>query len=152
MPTPLGRLEGFARATGAVIRWGGTRAYYEPRVDTIWLPPTTWFDRPEHYMSAMLHELTHWTGHHTRLGRNLSFRDGDEAHAFEEVIAELGAAFLGGDLALWPQLPVEHATYLRCWLEQSKLDEGVITRAAPFARRATRYLLALGGGPERAAP
>ena len=80
--------------SAATIRHGGARAFYQPGTDEIHLPPGQYFPRADRYYATALHELTHWTSHARRCNRQLGQRFGDDAYAAEELIAEMGAAFL----------------------------------------------------------
>ncbi len=80
--------------SGARFRQGGARAFYQPATDEIHLPPPSAFPSAGGYYNVALHELTHWTGHPSRCHRDLAGRFGDAAYAAEELIAELGAAYL----------------------------------------------------------
>ena len=110
--------ERFAVATGADIRRGGNMAFYAIDADRVQLPPFESFVDPESYYATLLHELTHWTRHETRLTREFGRqRWGDEGYAAEELVAELGAAFLCADLAITPEPRSDHASYIANWLE-----------------------------------
>ena len=97
-------------ATGADIRHGGDLAFYVPGLDHIQMPPFPFFRDPESYYATLAHESTHWTRHPSRLNRDFGRkRWGDEGYAMEELVAELGAAFLCADLGLTPQVRDVHA-------------------------------------------
>jgi antirestriction protein ArdC len=104
--TPIEQAEAFVAATGAPIHHGGTRAFYRPSTDSIQLPPREAFigtdtSMPaESYYATLCHELIHWSSHETRCHRQLGKRFGDKAYAIEELVAELGAAFLCADLRI----------------------------------------------------
>jgi antirestriction protein ArdC len=136
---PIGEADQLLFETGAVIRHGGNRAFYSPTEDFIQLPPTNWFPEADDYYAVALHELTHWTGHPSRLGRVLGRRHGIDAYAFEELIAEMGAAFLCAHCGLPGRL--EHATYIDSWLDALKRDKRLIFVAAGGAQRAADYVL-----------
>jgi len=105
--------EGFCAATGAVIRHGGNMAYYAPGPDLIQLPVPDAFRDAESYAATKAHELTHWTKHPSRLDRDFGGkRFGDTGYAREELVAELGAAFLFAELGITPEPGEEHAPYL----------------------------------------
>lgn len=140
-------VEVIARNSGAVIRYGGDRAFYSPSTDHIGLPPDAAFESPEAATATKLHELGHWTGHPTRLARNLSGRFGSEAYAQEELRAELASVFLGAELGLACDIP-NHADYLASWLKTLREDKREIFRAASDAQRIADYLL--GFHPEHA--
>ena len=128
------------QATGADIRHGGDRAFYRRRDDFIQMPAFSAFPEALDYVRTVLHELTHWTGHSDRLDRQFGKRFADEAYAREELVAELGAAYLCASLGLEPTL--QHASYINTWLEVLKRDHYAIFRAASLASRASDYLLA----------
>ena len=133
--------ERFISATGATIRFGGNRAYYAPAFDVIQLPPVPAFRDMESYYGTALHELTHWTGHESRCGRKLNGqRFGSEAYAFEELVAELGSAFLCAELGITPEVRDDHAAYLASWLAVLKRDKRAIFSAASQAQCAVDFL------------
>lgn len=135
------RAEAFAAATGAVIRHGGNRAFFSPSADFVQMPPLQAFRDAESYYATLAHELTHWTGHKSRLDRTFGKRFGDRAYAFEELVAELGSAFLAADLALTPEPRPDHAGYLANWLDVLKADKRAIFTAASHAQRAADFLI-----------
>lgn len=137
------RAEAFITATTADIRHGGARAYYSPSGDHIQMPPFANFIAAEGYYATLCHELTHWTGHKSRLDRDLSrTRWGAAAYAAEELVAELGAAFICAQLQLTPQIREDHAAYIACWLKVLRADKRAIFTAAAQAQRAADFLLA----------
>lgn len=141
---PLPRVEldanyaAFVAATGARISHGGDKAFYMPSVDAIQMPPVPAFNSIDSYKSTELHELTHWTGAKHRLNRDFSGRFGSEAYAFEELIAEIGAAFLCASLGVTAEL--RHAGYLQSWLKVLKSDNKAIFTAASQASKAADLL------------
>ena len=151
-PLPLTeRIEGadsFIKRTGADIRHGGNMAFYAPGPDRIQLPPFEAFRSPETYYATALHELTHWTRHESRLTRDLGRkRFGDEGYAREELVAELGAAFLCADLGIEGEEREDHAAYLASWLKVLKDDKRAIFQAAAHAQRAADFLNSLDARP-----
>ncbi len=142
----VARVEAFVAATGATIAHGGTRAFYRMSTDSIQLPPReTFIGTPtstamESYYAVLLHELTHWTGYPTRCNRQLGKRFGDDAYAMEELVAELGAAFICADLNLTPEPRPDQAHYLDHWLTVMKADKRAIFTAASKASEAVTYL------------
>lgn len=130
-------------ATGADIRHGGGRAFYSPAGDFIRMPRPADFKSAGDYHATLLHELVHWTGASERLDRELSGRFGDDAYAAEELIAELGAAFLCAELGVVGEY-VDHASYLSSWLKVLRADSRAIVTAASAARKAAQYLTELG--------
>ena len=135
--TPMQRIDAadrFFAATGADIRHGGTRAYYAPGPDYIQMPPFETFHNAESYAATLAHELTHWTKHEKRLARDMGrSKWGDEGYAREELVAELGSAFLCADLGITPEVREDHAAYIASWLKQLKDDRRFIFSAASHA-------------------
>lgn len=144
------RAEAFLKATGADVRHGGHRACYIPSADRINLPPFGSFDGPEHYYATSLHEHCHWSGHGTRLDRDLSGRFGSHAYAAEELIAELTAAFLCAELSIEGQL--RHAEYIGSWLELLRSDAKAVFTAASRASESADYLRSFSGSAEPGEP
>lgn len=145
---PVGReerLDDFFGNIGASLRHQGCEAYYEPAADRITMPPSELFDAYEHYYATLAHELSHWTGHSSRLDRNLKNRFGSEAYAAEELVAELSAAILGAELGLPVAHLDHHASYIAAWLDLLKSDDRAILTAAAKAEEAATLLLRLGG-------
>jgi len=136
---PIGEAEELIYISGAMLRHGGNRAFYSPGEDLIQLPPQAWFPDVERYYGVALHELTHWTGHPSRLNRELGRRHGIDAYAFEELVAEMGAAFLCAHCGLPARL--EHATYIDHWLDALKRDKRLIFVAAGKAQAAADYVI-----------
>ena len=132
--------ESFFTRTGATIRHGGSSAFYAPGPDVIQLPPVQTFRDVESYTATKAHELIHWTGHQDRMAREFGKRYGDRAYAFEELVAEMGAAFLCADLSITPELRGDHADYLASWLEVLKEDKRAIFAAASHAQKAMDFL------------
>lgn len=129
-------------ASGAHIRHGGNRAFYALAGDLIQMPERGAFASAEDYYSTALHELTHWTGHPDRCNRELRGRAHLEAYAFEELVAEMGSAFLTG----YCNLPggLHHASYIQSWLNALRNDKRLVFTAAAMAQKAADFLL-----PER---
>jgi antirestriction protein ArdC len=133
--------EQFFATTGAIIRHGGNMAYYAPRPDVIQLPLPEAFRDAESYAATKAHELAHWTKHESRLNRSLGGkRFGDDGYAREELVAELGAAFLCADLGITPEPREDHASYLAHWLNILREDKRAVFAAAAHAQRAVDYL------------
>lgn len=141
--------EAFFSATGADIRHGGNSAHYSGRTDHVQMPAFEAFRSPEAYYATLAHELSHWTKHPKRLDRDFGRkRWGDEGYAKEELVAELGAAFLCADLALTPEPGVDHAAYIQSWLKVLKEDKRAIFSAAAHAQRAADFLHGLQQQPQ----
>lgn len=136
--------EAFAAKTGATIRHGGSQAYYSVHNDYVQMPPFECFRDAEGYYATLLHELTHWTRQESRLNRDFGRkRWGDAGYAAEELVAELGSAFLCADLGITPEVRDDHASYLASWLNVLKSDKRAIFTAAAHAQRAADFLYAL---------
>lgn len=151
-PELIEEAEAFFANTGATFRHGGSRAFYAPGVDFIQLPPVEAFRDAESYAATKAHELIHWTGNEQRMAREFGRRFGDHAYAFEELVAELGAAFLCADLAITPEIREDHASYLAHWLEVLKEDKRAIFTAAAQAQRAADLLHSLQRKEEQSEP
>jgi len=108
--------------SGAVIRTGGDRAFYSPTTDHIQLPPENAFRGPPEFAATALHELAHWTGHPSRLNRDLKPKFGSAGYAMEELRAELSSAFMAGELGIPADIP-NHASYIKNWLKPLKEDK-----------------------------
>ncbi|NKJ01298.1 zincin-like metallopeptidase domain-containing protein [Novosphingobium sp. SG707] len=132
--------EAVIAASGVEFRIGGDRAYYVPSADYVQVPPQPAFFEQINFYRTALHELTHATGHASRLGRDLRNAFGSKDYAREELIAEMGSAFLCAALGIVPT--VRHADYLGSWLEVLREDNRAIFRAASQASKAADWLLA----------
>ena len=140
----LPKLEEFIKNTEANIKHGGIRAYYKPSSDHIQMPEMRFFKNGNSYYSTICHELTHWSGGKERLNRNLGGkRFGDQGYAMEELVAELGAAFLSSSLGINADVREDHAPYIASWLKVLKSDKRAIFNAASLAQIASNYLLEL---------
>jgi antirestriction protein ArdC len=143
-PNTVARLEAadrFFAATGAVIRHGGASAFYSPGQDLVQMPEIQAFRDQESYYATLAHEMTHWTRHPTRLDRDFGRkRFGDAGYAMEELVAEIGAAYLSADLRITPETREDHAAYIGSWLQVLKQDKRAIFTAASHADRAVGHL------------
>ena len=143
---PVARIEHadrFFANTGAVIRHGGSQAYYAPALDIIQMPPFESFRDAASYVAVLSHEATHWTAARHRVDRDLSRYAKDRSErAREELIAELGSCFLCADLGIAPELEprADHASYLGSWLKVLADDKRAIFSAAAHAQRAVAFL------------
>jgi antirestriction protein ArdC len=143
-PVPDGLIlphaEALIAATGADFRIGGERAFYSPAHDFIQVPrPEAYFESINWHRTA-LHELGHWTGHPSRLARDLSGHFGSVLYAKEELVAEITSAFVCASLGIVPT--VRHADYIGSWLDVLREDNRAIVRAASAASKAADYLIA----------
>jgi antirestriction protein ArdC len=125
--------------SGADMRIGGDQAFYAPGQDFVAVPPVVAFHEPINWYRTALHELGHWTGHHSRLDRNQAGRFGSADYAREELVAEMASAFACASLAIQPT--VRHADYIGSWLAVLRDDDKAIFRAASAASKAADYLL-----------
>jgi len=123
----------------AEIRHGGDRAFYRPEGDFVQVPDRSAFPDSASFYATALHELVHWTGHPKRLHRDLSGRFGDESYAMEELVAELGAAFLCASCRIDGRL--QHDSYIASWLRVLKNDKRAIVVASTKAQNAADFLL-----------
>ena len=132
--------EAFIASSGATINHGGSSAHYSPALDYIQMPNREDFNTPADYYATALHELTHWTGHKSRLDRDFSKskRFGDSAYAFEELVAELGAAMLCAHNKVDGKL--QHASYIQSWLKVLREDSRAILKAGAEAQKVLDYL------------
>lgn len=154
-PPPPGliepRVEALIGATGIDFRIGGSRAFYVPALDYVQVPPPQAYFEPINWHRTALHELGHATGHPSRLGRDMAGSFGSKKYAFEELVAEMNAAFCCASLGIVPT--VRHADYIGSWLEVLREDNRAIVRAASQASKAADWLLGfLPGETEVARP
>ncbi|MFN7544621.1 MAG: ArdC family protein [Acidobacteriota bacterium] len=140
-PERIANAEQFFAATRADVRVRGSRAYYAIDADYIAMPPMEAFESVQSYYATLAHETTHWTRHTSRLDRDFGRKSwGDEGYAREELVAELGSAFLCADLELTPEVREDHASYIASWLEVLKNDKRAIFQAASYAQKAVDFL------------
>jgi antirestriction protein ArdC len=131
----------FLQSTAADIREGHGEAYYVPSHDFISMPAFAAFKGADHFYNVTFHELTHWTGHKSRLDRDLKHRFGERAYAAEELVAELGAAFLSAEFGF--DGDVRSAGYIATWIELLKTDKRAFFTACNRASKAAEYLRGL---------
>jgi antirestriction protein ArdC len=153
----LETVENFVANTRAEISYGGNRAFYRhPPADIIVLPerncfePTATSTATETFYGTMLHEISHWTGSEDRLNREHGKRFGDEAYAFEELVAEISSGILCAELGISSSLRDDHVQYIGHWLQILKGDKKAIFTAASHATRVSDFLHAL--QPETSIP
>lgn len=133
------------------IRYGGNRAYYSPGLDYIQLPNQHTFNSPEEYYSTCFHELTHASGHATRLGRKTILEPsyfGSHEYSKEELVAEMGSAFLCGHSGIEQNTLENSAAYIHGWLKVLKGENKLLVHAAAQAQKAVDYILNQKGGEE----
>ena len=136
-------LENFFKQTKAEILTGA-KAAYSITNDKIEMPPFECFLDGPNYYATLAHEVTHWTRHPSRLNRDFNRKTyGDEGYAKEELVAELGACFLGADLGFEPVTKEQHAAYIQSWLTVLKNDKKFIIMAASHAQKAVEFVTKL---------
>ena len=118
------------------------RAYYQPSRDEIHLPPQGQFTSPDKYYATALHELGHWSGHESRLDRDIQHPFGSEGYAREELRAEIASYMLGADLGIGHD-PGQHHAYVASWIKVLEQDPREIIRAAQDAERLRGYVMGL---------
>lgn len=126
------------------MEWGGTQACYNPFNDTVSMPKPEWFKRAENYYSVLFHELTHSTGHKTRLNRKgvtdtIVF--GSQTYGKEELVAEMGATYLCGYAGIENVVMETSASYIDAWLKKIRGNNRLVVQAAAHAQRSTDYIL-----------
>lgn len=137
MNESIASCEAFIKAQRAEFKFGGNRAFYVPSLDYIQLPELDQFKSSADYYATALHELSHWTGHESRLDRKISNKFGNEAYAFEELVAELGSAMLCAHNKIDGQL--QHASYIASWLKVLNDDPKNILKASALAQKILDY-------------
>jgi antirestriction protein ArdC len=143
--------ERFFANTKATLQHGGNRAFYSPDRDIVQMPELQTFRDAESFYGTLAHETIHWTRHPSRLDRDLGRkRFGDAGYAIEELVAEIGAAFLCADLGITPETRDDHAAYIASWLKVLKNDKRAIFTAASHAQKAADYLHSLQPKAEQA--
>ena len=142
-PPPPGliepQVEALIKASGIDFRIGGDRAFYVPAQDYVQVPPPQAFFEPINWHRTALHECSHASGAPHRLNRDLSGAFGTKKYAFEELVAEISAAFCCAALGIVPT--VRHADYIGSWAEVLREDNRAIVRAASQASKAADFLL-----------
>jgi antirestriction protein ArdC len=137
MNESIASCEAFIKAQRAEFKHGGNRAFYVPSLDYIQLPDLNQFKSSADYYATALHELSHWTGHESRLDRKINNKFGNEAYAFEELVAELGSAMLCAHNKIDGQL--QHASYIADWLKVLNDDPKNILKASALAQKILDY-------------
>ncbi|HBX8412768.1 TPA: DUF1738 domain-containing protein [Citrobacter amalonaticus] len=136
---PLPQAENLFRKSGANIIEKGQNAFFRPSTDEVWLPERHLFSDAANFYATGLHELVHWSGGKKRLNREMKGKFGNADYAEEELVAELGSAFLMADLGIKGE--VQHESYIASWLKALKNDKRYIFKAASAASKAHRYLM-----------
>lgn len=136
---PLPEAENLIRKSGANIIEKGQNAFFQPSTDQVWLPERHLFSDAANFYATGLHELVHWSGGKKRLNREMKGKFGSADYAEEELVAELGSAFLMADLGIVGE--VQHESYIASWLKALKNDNRYIFKAASAASKAHRYLM-----------
>lgn len=140
----LAQVDAFIQASGANIQHrAGDRAYYTPGTNDIVLPLVEQFESQAGYYATILHELTHWSGDASRLGRDQRNVFGSERYAAEELVAEMGSALLQAHFGIEASEHIQAAAYIKGWLRVLKADAKNLYKAAKQAQEAATYLLGL---------
>jgi len=152
-PPPPGMIEPQAealiRSTAADFRIGGNRAFYCPASDFVQVPPPAAYFETINWHRTAFHELGHWSGHSSRLGRDMAGSFGSKSYSREELVAEMAGAFICASLSIVPT--VRHADYIGSWLEVLGEDNRAIFRAASAASKAAEFILAFQPGADEPA-
>ncbi len=136
---PVPQVENLLRKSGANIIEKGQNAFFSPSTDEVWLPERHLFSDAANFYATGLHELIHWSGGKKRLNREMKGKFGSADYAEEELVAELGSAFLMADLGIEGE--VQHESYIASWLKALKNDKHYIYKAVSAASKAHRYLM-----------
>jgi antirestriction protein ArdC len=139
-PDPIPGCAAFFEEIGATVVAGSPA--YSPTSDLIMMPPLEAFDDAAAYYATSAHEHAHWTGHGSRLARDLSGRFGSDSYAAEELVAELAAAYVAAVLDVETHPRADHAQYLASWIRVLRSDSRALFRAATLAQAAADYLIA----------
>lgn len=126
------------------IKQGGNQAFYRPPADLVGIPKPERFDSPESFYSTLFHELTHSTGHTRRLNREEVMKRnafGSQDYSKEELVAEMGSAFLCGHCAIEPAVMESSASYIGSWLKKLRDDKKLVITAASRGQKACDYIL-----------
>jgi len=150
-PERIADAEAFFAAVGAVVTEGGNVAGYDPKGDTIRIPSLAQFDTAPPYYATRAHETTHWTGHESRLARDLTGRFGSDSYAAEELVAELGAAMWCAQAGISSVTRPDHASYLASWLRVLRSDARALVTVSAKAQAALDYLNTRAGRASEAA-
>ncbi len=132
-------IDALVKASGAVVRIGGDKAFYSVTHDYVQVPRPDAFLVPINFARTLAHELSHWGGAASRLGRDQSGSFGSKPYFVKECVAELSAAFVCASLGIVPT--VRHADYLGAWLDIMREDNRAIIRAASASSKAADFLL-----------
>ena len=143
-PAPVAECEAFFERIGADVAHGGDVAGYSPDLDRIIVPARDAFRDASAYYATLAHEHCHWTGHRSRLARDASGDFGSDTYAAEELVAEMGAAFVAATLGIETEPRADPACYLACWLRVLRADPKALFHAATAAQRAADYLVERG--------
>jgi antirestriction protein ArdC len=139
LENPIEKAEQVIQASGAVIEIGYNKAYFNLSTDKIHMPSPHTFQTNGNYYATLLHELTHWTGNENRLNRfKLRAKHTESNYAFEELVAEIGSAFLCAELGVVGEF--QHASYIDWWLKLLRSDKRLIFKAAKLAQESFDYL------------
>ena len=132
----------YSHAENVSITHEGQQAYYRPSTDAVVMPPMPSFNSTEGYYGTLLHEITHSTGTEARCNRDKqNNRYGNEAYAYEELVAEIGSAMLCSALGIEEEPRLDHSQYVASWLKVLKNNKRAVFTAAAAAQRAADFVL-----------
>jgi antirestriction protein ArdC len=138
--TPIESAEALLSSTGAIIEYGGDKAFYRKSDDKIRLPERSRFHDESGFYATAIHELGHWTGHSSRLDRDTKGKYGSEAYAFVELVADIASAITQARIGLHADIE-GHASYVESWLKCLQQDQRAILKASSLAQKASDFLL-----------
>ena len=132
--------EKLIKSSQAKIKFANfSKAFYTPLEDKISMPRKSQFKTKEGFYSTLFHELSHWTGHPSRLNRKINNKFGTKAYAFEELVAEISASFLCCHFGF--RYSTQHSAYVKSWVRLLKEDKKAIFKASSLAQKATKFIL-----------
>jgi len=146
VPVEVESFREHVRGLGMTLRDGGDSAHYSPKHDYVQMPHATDFVDEGAYLSTLFHEAGHWTGHASRLDRDMSGSFGTEGYAFEELVAEIASAFLCAENGVAGRL--QHSEYIGHWIRKLKEDKKMIFKASTAAKKAAELLSPVVGEEE----
>ena len=135
------RIDKLIKNSQVVLEHGGNQAYYSPIADKVTMPKKSQFDAKEKYYSTLLHELGHWTGHESRLDRDMRNKFGSPEYAKEELRAEIASLMLGAELNTQKDFS-QHANYIESWISILKEKPFELYQASADAQKIMDYILA----------
>lgn len=139
LPSHLDAIDNLVKASGIMVQHGADQPAYYPQPDRVVMPNLSAFNSDADYVSTLGHELVHATGHPSRLDRKPSSKVFKDAYAAEELVAELGSAFLCAHLG-YSYIEAQSPAYIDGWLKVLKADNRAIFSVASYASQAADWL------------